>query len=285
MPIVMSMAVITGTRATAMFDYDFMRMAFAAATCVALVAGPVGYFLVLRGQTFAGHALAHVGFAGATGAILFGLSPIVGLLSLTLLAGLGMGLLGEKLANRDVAIGFVLVAALALGLLFLHFYTSSATQASALLFGNILAITAGTLNLLAAVCTLCLIVLLTMSRRLLFVSLQPELAEAKGINIRQSATIFMVLVALATAACSQILGVLLVFALMVGPGATALRFAISPAKGMALAALLALVDCWGGLSLAYATDWPVSFWITAMSLLVYGATILVQRQGASQVHA
>jgi zinc/manganese transport system permease protein len=268
-----------------MFDYDFMRMAFTAATCVAVVAGPVGYFLVLRGQTFAGHALAHVGFAGATGAILFGLSPIAGLLGLTLLAGLGMGLLGEKLANRDVAIGFVLVAALSLGLLFLHFYTSSATQASALLFGNILAITAGTLKLLATVCALCLIVLLAISRRLLFTSLQPELAEAKGLSIRQSATIFMVLVALATAACAQILGVLLVFALMVGPGATALRFAISPAKGMVLAALLALVDCWAGLALAYVTDWPVSFWITATSLLVYAATILVQRRGASHAHA
>ena len=285
MLIAMNMAVIMDTRAIAMFEYDFMRMAFAAATCVATIAGPVGYFLVLRGQTFAGHALAHVGFAGATGAVLLGLSPITGLLALTLLAGFGMGLLGEKLANRDVAIGFVLVAALSLGLLFLHFYTSSATQASALLFGNILAITARTLKLLAIVCALCLIVLLATSRRLLFASLQPELAEAKGISIRQSAVIFMVLVALATAACSQILGVLLVFALMVGPGATALRFAVSPAMGMALAAFLALIDCWGGLVLAYVTDWPASFWITALSLLVYGATLLLQRRSAGHVHA
>ena len=127
------MKMATLTKATAMFEYDFMRMAFAAAACVAVVAGPVGYFLVLRGQTFAGHALAHVGFAGATGAVLLGLSPMAGLMALTLAAGLGMGLVGEKLANRDVAIGLVLAASLGLGLLFLHFFTSFATQASALL--------------------------------------------------------------------------------------------------------------------------------------------------------
>src|SRR5476651_2594159 len=102
---------------TIMFDYDFMRTAFAAATIVALLAGPVGYFLVLRGQTFAGHALAHVGFTGATGAVLIGVSPLFGLVVLTVAAGIGMGLLGERLAQRDVAIGIVLTLSLGFGLL------------------------------------------------------------------------------------------------------------------------------------------------------------------------
>src|ERR1700676_34560 len=107
----------TGT----MFAYDFMQHAFAAATIVALVSGPVGYFLVLRGQTFAGHALSHVGFTGATGAVLAGAPPIWGLVLLTIAAGIGMGMLGERLAHRDVAIGIVLALSLGFALLFLHF--------------------------------------------------------------------------------------------------------------------------------------------------------------------
>ena len=123
-----------------MFDYDFMRTAFAASGVAAILAGTVGFFLVLRGQTFAGHALSHVGFTGATGAVLFGLSPLGGLVGFTLVAGIAMGLFGEKLAERDVAIGMMLSLALGLGLLFLHFYTSAATQAAALLFGNVLGV-------------------------------------------------------------------------------------------------------------------------------------------------
>src|SRR5690348_6687554 len=102
------------TMITTIFDYEFMRNAFIATTIVGIVAGAVGYFLVLRGETFAGHALAHVGFPGATGAVLIGLSPILGLSLFTVLAGIGIGLLGEK-AHRDVAIGLVLTLSLGLG--------------------------------------------------------------------------------------------------------------------------------------------------------------------------
>src|ERR1700756_1333872 len=109
--------------ARAMFEYDFMQTAFEAATVVAIVSGMVGYFLVLRGQTFAGHALAHVGFTGATGAVLVGLTPLWGLVAMTMAAGIGMGFMGERLAQRDVAIGLVLALSLGLGLLFLHFFT------------------------------------------------------------------------------------------------------------------------------------------------------------------
>src|SRR5690349_211354 len=132
--------VYSGRRSRTMFDYDFMRNAFTAAAIVAIVSGLVGYFLVLRGQTFAGHALAHVGFTGATGAVLVGLAPLWGLVMLTVIAGLGMGALGERLAQRDVAIGIVLALSLGFGLLFLHFFTAYATQATALLFGNVLAV-------------------------------------------------------------------------------------------------------------------------------------------------
>ena len=123
-----------------MFTYDFMQNAFAAAGIVAVLCGLVGFFLVLRSQTFAGHALSHVGFAGATGAVLIGVSPLWGLLVMTMVAGIGMGLLGDRLQQRDVAIGMVLAMSLGLGLLFLNFYTAYATQVTTLLFGNVLAI-------------------------------------------------------------------------------------------------------------------------------------------------
>src|SRR5271154_4559277 len=134
---------VTGT--TPMLDYDFMRTAFAAATVVAIVAGAVGYFLVLRGQTFAGHALSHVGFTGATGAFLVGISPLWGLVLMTTAAGVAMGLMGERLAQRDVAIGMVLALSLGFGLLFLHFFTAFATQATSLLFGNVLGVSLATI--------------------------------------------------------------------------------------------------------------------------------------------
>src|ERR1700756_3384962 len=119
------MIMATGMRGTAtMLSYGFVIDALAAGGIVAVVAGGVGFFLVMRGQTFAGHALSHVGFAGATGAVLIGVSPFDGLLALTLVSGLAMGLLGERVSGRDVAIGMVLSLSLGLGLLFLHFYTS-----------------------------------------------------------------------------------------------------------------------------------------------------------------
>jgi zinc/manganese transport system permease protein len=256
------------------FDYDFMINAFAASGIVALVAGAVGFFLVLRGQTFAGHALSHVGFAGATGAVLVGLPPLAGLTGFTLLAGIGIGLLGDRLSGRDVAIGMVLSLALGFGLLFLHFYTSFASQATAVLFGNVLAAGKDTLWTLAALGAACLAGLAAISRPLIFASLQPEIAEAKGVSPRLIAVLFLAIVAIAVAESSQIVGVLLVFTLMVGPAAAAQRLTSRLWLGVALSVVLALIDAWGGLTLAFYTDWPTSFWITAVSGVVYFAALL-----------
>jgi zinc/manganese transport system permease protein len=264
-------------RMRTMFEYDFMRNAFAAATVVALVAGTVGYFLVLRGQTFAGHALAHVGFTGATGAVLIGVAPLWGLVLMTMAAGIGMGLVGERLAQRDVAIGLVLAFSLALGLLFLHFYTAFATRATTLLFGNVLAVDIPTVFTLLALGAVSLGMLAIISRPLLFASLQPELAEAKGVSLRLYGVLFLAIVALTTAECAQIVGVLLVFALMVGPAAAAQQLTSAVATGVLLSAILALVEAWGGITLAFYTDWPSSFWITALSVAVYLLAALPRR--------
>lgn len=257
-----------------MLEYDFIRHALIASTIVAVLAGAVGYFLVLRGQSFAGHALAHVGFTGATGALLIGFPPLAGLVVVSVAAGAAMGAMGEKLAQRDIAIGLVLSLTLGVGLLFLHFLTTSATQATALLFGNVLAVSVNTIQILFALAAISLAVLGVISRPLLFVSLQPELAEAKGVSSRLYSVVFLVIAALATAECVQIVGVLLVFALMVGPAATALRLTSDVLKGIALSILIALVEAWLGIALAFYTDWPTTFWITSLSASFYLAACI-----------
>jgi zinc/manganese transport system permease protein len=235
----------------------------------------VGYFLVLRGQAFAGHALAHVGFTGASGAVLIGIAPLWGMVALTMAAGIGMGAIGERLAGRDVAIGIVLALSLGLGLLFLHFFTAYATQATALLFGNVLAVDVGTVRTLLWLGVVSVGILAVISRPLLFASLMPELAEAKGVSLRLYSVLFLAIVALAVAECVQIVGALLVFALMVGPAAAAQRLTSRIGNGLLLSAGLALLEAWTGIALAFYTDWPASFWITALSAGVYGFTALL----------
>jgi len=268
-----------------MFAYEFMINAFAAAGIVAVVSGLVGYFLVMRGQTFAGHALSHIGFAGATGAGLIGLAPLWGLLAFTMAAGITMGALGERLSNRDVVIGVVLALALGFGLLFLHYYTSFATQATALLFGNVLAVDHAIIAVLAALGAITLIALAAIMRPLIFASLQPELAEAKGVPLRFVSMAFLAIVALAVSACAQIVGVLLVFTLMVGPPAAAQRVTAGLWSGLLVSATLALAEAWLGLTMAFYTDWPVSFCIAALSALGYFACLVVPQSSHARVHA
>jgi zinc/manganese transport system permease protein len=266
-----------------MLGYGFMQNAFAAAAIVAVVAGAVGYFLVARSQTFAGHALSHVGFAGATGAILIGASPFWGLIVFTVGASLLMGLLGERLNGRDVAIGIVLSLALGFGILFLHYFTAFASQATALLFGNVYGVDRGILGILLGLGVLSLAALGLIARPLLFSTVQPELAEAKGVPLRLVSMIFLAIVAVAVAECTQVVGVLLVFSLMVGPAAAAQRLTGKVGVGVVLSAVLALVEAWAGLVLSYYSDWPASFCITALSAAVFFLTMLpvVARGGAS----
>ncbi|HWW35955.1 MAG TPA: metal ABC transporter permease, partial [Xanthobacteraceae bacterium] len=180
-----------------------------------------------------------------------------------------MGMLGERLNERDVAIGVVLSLALGLGLLFLHYYTAFATQATALLFGNVLAVDRSMIGTLIVLGVITVLGLAAIMRPLIFATLQPELAEAKGVPLRFVSTAFLVIVALAVSQSAQIVGVLLVFALMVGPPATAQRLATGLWTGMILSACIALAEAWLGLVISYHTDWPVSFCIAMLSALGY----------------
>jgi zinc/manganese transport system permease protein len=258
-----------------MFEYDFMRTAFAAGGIVAVATGAVGFFLVLRNLTFAGHALSHVGFAGATGSVLIGIGALWGLLAFTVAAAVAMGLLGDRLRNRDVAVGIVLALALGFGVLFLSLYTASASEATAILFGNLLAVGAGTCWGLLGLSAVTLLALAVISRPLLFATLAPELAEAKGVSLRLVSVLFLLIVAVAVAEAAQVVGVLLVFSLMVGPAAASQRLSVDLGLGLALSVGLAVLETWSGIALAYFTDWPTTFWIVLLSCLVYFASLAI----------
>jgi zinc/manganese transport system permease protein len=252
-----------------------MRNAFAAGTIVALVAGIVGYFVVLRGLSFAGHALSHIGFAGATGAVVIGLNPVVGLLAFTLASALGMGALGKRIYGRDVAIGIVLAWVLGLGVLFLSLYRGYATEAYALLFGQILGISARDVLVTLIAGAISLVALAVLYRPLLFASLEEEVAEARGVPVRFLSVAFLALLALAVSEAVQVVGVLLIFALLVTPAAIAQQLTARPPRALLISALLALAFTWGGLTIAFYAPYPVSFFITSLAFGTYLAVRLL----------
>lgn len=258
------------------FQYDFMRNAYLAGTVVAVVAGLVGYFVILRGLSFAGHALSHIGFAGATGAVVLGLSPVFGLLGFTLGSALIMGALGTRIRGRDVIIGIVLAWMLGLGVLFLSLYTGYATEAYALLFGEILGISQRDVLVTCAAGGVTLLALAALYRPLLFTSLDADVAEARGVPTRFVAVAFMLILAVAVSQAVQVVGVLLIFALLVTPAAIAEQVTARPALGMLISAVLALLFTWGGLTVAFFLPYPVSFFITTFA---FGAYVLVRGLG------
>jgi len=272
-----------------------MHNAFLAGTIVAVVAGAVGYYMVLRAQTFAGHALAHVGFAGAAGALLFGLSPVVGLLVVGIGAAIGMGMLGDRNGSGDAADGVAIAAvftfAIGIGLLFLQLYPGQAENAYSILFGAVLGITDTDVETIAAAGIATLIALTVMARPLLFASLDPEVAMARGIPVRALSIGFLVLLAFAVAQSVQVVGILLIFALLVTPAATAQRLASRPPVAIALSIALALLFTWLGIAVAYFAPYSVvGFYVTTIAFLTYAVVVLltserVERAWQSRAHA
>lgn len=261
----------------ALLQHDFIQNAFLAGTIVAIVAAVVGYFVVLRSQAFAGHALSHIGFAGATGAALLGMSSLLGMFALTLLAAFGMGMLEKRLRGRDIEIGMVLSFALGLGVLFLSLYTQFATETVGVLFGSLLSVSPGDV-LITLVCSLFILLLMALiSRPLLFASIDPEVARARGVPVRLLSLVFMLLLAITVAEAIQVVGVLLVFALLVAPAASAIRLVRRPLASIALAIVLSLAFTWGGLFLALFGRWPVSFYISALAAVTYFIAVCVNR--------
>src|ERR1700736_668301 len=257
-----------------LFRYEFMVHAFEAGTMIAIVAGAIGYFVVLRGSAFAAHALSHIGFAGATGAVVLSLNPIFGLLAFTLGAGAAIGALGNRLRSRDVTIGIVLAWTLGLGVLFISLYRGYATEAYALLFGEILGISSTdvVVTLIAGVITL--VAIIAVYRPLLFSSVDENLAAARGGRVTALSIAFMAILAVAVTEAVQVGGVLLIFALIVTPAAIAVRFTSRPMVAIAAGVGLALAFTWAGLTIAYYSPHPVSFFITSIAFATYVAVRL-----------
>ncbi|MHB8334000.1 MAG: metal ABC transporter permease [Acidimicrobiales bacterium] len=260
----------------------FVKNAFYAVTAVAFAAGLVGYFVVLRRQAFAAHAIGHIGFAGAAGAVLLGLSPMTGLLVFCLGAGLLIGLGGASLDDRDAVVGVTLTAALGLGVLFISLYSGYANATYSILFGQILGVTVGDVWLVAALSIAVVLVVSVVYRPMLFVSVDAQSAESRGLSVRGLSLLFMALLALTTVVAIQIVGVLLVFSLLVAPAAAAEVVTRRPWRAMVLSTALALASAWVGLFLGVWIGGPVSFWITALASSSY----LVARLGAGwRAHA
>jgi zinc/manganese transport system permease protein len=249
--------------------YAFMQHAFEAGTIVAVSAGVIGYFVVLRGLSFAAHALSHIGFAGATGAVLLGAAPIVGLLTFTVAAGAVMGALGQRLRGRDVTIGLVMAWSLGLGLLFTALYRGSAQLAIGILFGQIFGITTQDVAVTFVAGFVTVLLVLAVYRPLLFATLDEEVAEARGVPVRGLSIAFMVVLAVAVSEAVQVVGVLLIFALIVAPAAIAERFTTRPSRGLVVSAVLAVLFTWAGLTVAYYVPYPVGFFITTIAFWSY----------------
>jgi zinc/manganese transport system permease protein len=257
---------------TVFLTHEFVQNAFFAGTIVAVLAAVIGYFIVIRAQAFATDSLSHISFAGATGAIVFGFSALVGMFVLSLLSALGIGLLGDRLRGRDVETGMVLSFALGLGVLFLSLYTQGATEATAVLFGSILSVSRQDVLTTLGVGVVTLIALLAMFRPLLFASIDPEVAATRGVPVRLLSTVFLLLLAVTVTVSVQVVGVLLIFALVIAPAAAAERVTRRPLTSLALAIVLALLSVWIGLYLAFSSSWgqlPVSFYISVLAALCY----------------
>lgn len=256
-----------------MFDilqYGFIQNALLAGSLVAVVAALIGYFLIVRGLTFAGHALPNIGFAGAAGAVLLGLDPMFGLFAFTIAASIGIGLLGRRFSERDTAIGVIMAFALGLGLLFLSLYSGFAERVYSILFGQIVGISQTDVLITALSSLVTLAAILLLFRPLLFSSFDPEVAEARGVPVRLLSIIFLILLAITVSLSVQVVGALLVFTLLVGPAATAVRLARNPFWAMIIAIALGVSYTWLGIYLAAENGvWPVSFYIAAISFGVY----------------
>jgi zinc/manganese transport system permease protein len=257
-----------------MLSYEFMRNAFLAGAVVSVVAGIVGYFVILRRTAFAAHALSHVGFAGAAGAVVLSVNPVWGLLVFCLGGAAVMGALGQRIRERDTVIGIVLSFMLGLGVLFIALYNGYSTEAYSILFGEILGISTGDVVLTVAIGVVAVAAIGAMYRPLLFASIDEEVAVARRVPVRVLSVAFLLTLGLAVAVAVQVVGVLLIFSLLVTPAAVADRLTTRPAAAIAVSVVVALACTWLGLVIGYYFSYPVSFFITSLAFFAYAVTRL-----------
>lgn len=263
----------------AMFQYDFMRQALLVGSILSVVAGLVGYFVVVRHQAFAGEALSDVAFTGALGGAALGINPLASLLVTTIVASLAMGGFGERLRGRDVAIGTVLAWVLGSGVLFLYLFTNhisgtgTGISGVTVLFGNILGISTDQARSIALISGAIALLLLLIARPLLFASLDPDVAVARGVPVRVLGLGFMLLLAVTVAEATLAVGALLVFALLLLPAAIAHQLTTRPYVALALSSGLAVVLTWLGISIGFFSGYPTSVCISLLAFVSYAVVV------------
>lgn len=255
----------------------FMRNALLGGTIVALAAGLIGYFVVVRNTAFAAHALAHIGLPGATGAVLLGLPVALGLGVFCIGGALVIGALGRRAADREVATGTVLAMATGLGLLFNSLATRNSSTMTNVLFGNLLAITGEQILSFAVLLGVLAAGIGVIYRPLLFASVNAQVADARGVPVRGLSVVFMVLLGLTVTMAVQAVGTLLLFALVVTPAAAAIMLTARPAAAIVLSTAINLVAVWVGLALSAMFNAPPSFVIVTIACGVWGAVWAVER--------
>ena len=252
-----------------MFTAGFMMNAWVTATIVAVVAGVVGYFVVLRGAAFPAHAIPKGAFAGAAGASLLGINTLIGLAVFSLLGALGIGSLGRR-GRNDVVTALTLVFMLALGAAFLSRTTQYEPEIYSLLFGEILGVSTGQILPIVVLGAVCLAAIAALYRPLTLSSAVPEIAEAKGIRGYRIEMSFLVVLALATTMTVPVVGALLIFSLMIGPPAAARSLTSRPVLAMILSVVIALITVWAAIAASYLYNWPIGFFVGTLAALAYG---------------
>jgi zinc/manganese transport system permease protein len=262
--------------------YQFMVNALQAAGVVAVMAAVVGWFMVLRGETFAGHTLSMMSFPGAAAAALAGLPLALGyfvfcVTGAALIAGAAGGSAGSGQSRQPAVVGAVGAGALALGFLLLSLYGGVLESLESLLFGSILGVTRGEVLTLAVVAVCVLAFLGVVGRPLFFASVDGSLAGASRVPVRSLAAAFLIVLALAVAATAQITGVLLVFALLVAPAGIARELTPRIGLSLALSVVLGLAIAWLGLGLSYFTNYPAGFFVSTIALVLFAAARVARR--------
>jgi zinc/manganese transport system permease protein len=266
-----------------MFAHDFVRNAYLAGTFIALACGTAGWFVVLRGQLFAGDALTHVAFVGAIAAAVVGVDEIVGLFALTLVTAASMTALGRRGHADDAVIGTVFAWILGIGVFLLAVLATSPNggagiSAANTLFGSIYSLTPAGSRLAAAIGLAVAVVVVISARPLLLATLDGELATVRGIPVRRLAAGFLVVLAVVTAESTQAVGALLLLGLLSAPAGAAHRLTARPLRGLALSALIAVLAMWGGLALSYEiSSLPPSSAIIVLAGAGYAAASLFER--------
>ena len=260
----------------------FMANAWIVATMVAVVAGVVGFFTVLRGSAFVAHAVPQAGFAGAAGAALIGVSTLAGLGTFAVISALSIGLLGKR-GRHDAVTALTLVFMLGLGALFLSWSEEYASAIYALLFGEVLGVSSNQVLATAVLGVVCILAVVTLYRPLLLSSVMPEVAEARGVSTQQMELCFLVVVALVTTMSVPVVGALLMFSLMIGAPGTARSFTDKPLAALSLSVGFAVTIVWIAIAASYETDWPVGFFVGVLGAVFFVAGrgwVAWQRSGA-----